>query len=42
LKDGNVDIHYRKSIAYKVKNEYVEFLLHEIKNNKTITLQELL
>jgi len=41
-KDGNVDIHYRKPIAYKVKKEYVEFLLQEIKNNKTITLQELL
>ena len=25
-KDGNVDIHYRKQIAYKVKKEYVEFL----------------
>jgi hypothetical protein len=37
-KDGNVDIHYRKPIAYKVKKEYVEFLLQEIKNNKTITL----
>ena len=41
-KDGNVDIRYRKPIAYKVKKEYVEFLLQEIKNNKTITLQELL
>jgi len=41
-KDGNVDIHYRKPIAYKVKKGYVEFLLQEIKNNKTITLQELL
>ena len=41
-KDGNVDIHYRKPIAYKVKKEYVELLLQEIKNNKTITLQELL
>jgi transposase len=41
-KDGNVDIHYRKPIAYKVKKEYVEFLLQELKNNKTITLQELL
>jgi len=39
-KDGNVDIHYRKPIAYKVKN--VDYLLQEIKNNKTITLQELL
>ena len=41
-KDGNVNIHYRKPIAYKVKKEYVELLLQEIKNNKTITLQELL
>jgi uncharacterized protein YlxP (DUF503 family) len=41
-KEGNVNIHYRKPIAYKVKKEYVEFLLQEIKNNKTITLQELL
>jgi transposase len=41
-KDGNVDIHYRKPIAYKVKKEYVNFLLQELKNNKTITLQELL
>jgi len=41
-KDGNVDIHHRKPIAYKVKKEYVEFLLQELKNNKTITLQELL
>ena len=41
-KDGNVDIHYRKPIAYKVKKEYVDYLLQEIKNNKTITLQELL
>jgi hypothetical protein len=41
-KDGNVNIHYRKPIAYKVKKEYVDFLLQELKNNKTITLQELL
>ena len=41
-KEGNVDIHYRKPIVYKVKKEYVDFLLEEIKNNKTITLQELL
>ena len=41
-KDGNVNIHYRKPIAYKVKKEYVNFLLQELKNNKTITLQELL
>jgi len=40
-KEGNVNKHYRKPIAYKVKKEYVKFLLDEIKKNKTITLQEL-
>ncbi len=29
-KDGNVDIHYRKPVAYNVKKEYVDFLLDEI------------
>ena len=40
-KEGNVNIHYRKPIAYKVKKEYVKFVLDEIKKNKTITLHEL-
>jgi transposase len=40
-KEGNVNKHYRKPIAYKVKKEYVKFLLDELKSNKTITLQEL-
>ena len=40
-KDGNVNIHYRTPVAYKVKKEYVKFLLNEIKKNKTITLYEL-
>ena len=40
-KDGNVDIHHRKPVAYKVKKEYVKFLVDEINKNKTITLQEL-
>jgi transposase len=40
-KEGNVNKNYRKPIAYKVKKEYVKFLLDEIKKNKTITLQEL-
>jgi hypothetical protein len=40
-KDGNVDIHYRKPVAYKVKKKYVKFLVDEINKNKTITLQEL-
>ena len=39
--EGNVDIHYRKPVAYKVKKEYVKFLVDEINKNKTITLQEL-
>lgn len=40
-KEGNVNKHYRNPIAYKVKKEYVNFLLDEIKKNKTITLQAL-
>ena len=40
-KDGNVDINYRKPVAYKVKKEYVKILLDELQNNKTSTLQEL-
>ena len=40
-KEGNVNKHYRKPIAYKVKKEYVKFLLDELKSNNTITLQEL-
>ena len=37
----NVNIHYRKPVAYKVKKEYVKFLVDEINKNKTITLHEL-
>jgi len=37
--EGNVNIHYRKQVAYKVKKEYVKLLV--INKNKTITLQEL-
>ena len=25
-KDGNVDIHYRKPVAYKVKKEYIKLI----------------
>jgi hypothetical protein len=32
----------REPKAYKVKKEYVEFLLEEIKKNKTITIEDLL
>lgn len=32
----------RKPIAYKIKKEHVSFLLNEIKNNKVITMNDLL
>jgi len=41
-KDGTVDNHYREPVAYKVKKEYVRFLLQEIKTNRTVTLHDLL
>ena len=40
--DRNVDINYRKPVAYKVKKEHVDFLLQELKKNKTITMEDLL
>jgi transposase len=40
-KEGNVNKHYRKPVAYKVKKEYVKLLIDEINKNKTITLHEL-
>ena len=40
-KEGNVNKHYRKPIAYKVKKEYVKLLVDEINKNKTITLHDL-
>lgn len=41
---GNVDIHYRKYMHIKWKNnkDYDEFLLQELINNKTTTLQKIL
>jgi transposase len=39
--ERNVNIHYRKPVAYKVKKEYVKFVVDEINKNKTITLHEL-
>lgn len=41
-KDGVIKRYNRKPIAYKVKKEHVSFLLNEIKNNKTITMDDLL
>jgi transposase-like protein len=34
--EGNVNIHYRKPVAYKVKKEYVKFLVDEINKNMKI------
>jgi transposase len=40
-KDGEIKREDRKPITYKVKKEYVKFILHELKVNKTITINEL-
>ena len=40
--NGNVDRINRFPIAYKVQKEHVKFLLDLIKNNKTITMENLL
>jgi transposase len=34
--------HNREPISYKVKKEHIKFILEELKNNKTITINELL
>lgn len=41
-KDGKITGYERKPKAYKVHKEHVEFLLQEIKKNKTITIEDLL
>ena len=41
-KDGKITGYERTPKAYKVHKEHVEFLLGEIKKNKTITIEELL
>jgi transposase len=41
-KEGNLHRHNKTPRAYKVKKEHVSFLLHEIKKNKTITVEDLL
>jgi len=40
--NGNTNNEYRKPIAYKIKKEHIHFILNEIKNNKTITIDDLL
>ena len=39
--DGEIRRYNRKPIAYKVHKEHVKFILNEIVNNKTITMNEL-
>ena len=34
--------HNREPISYKVKKEHIKFILEELKNNKTITIEDLL
>ena len=41
-KDGEITGYNRIPKAYKVHKEHVEFLLQEIKKNKTITINDLL
>ena len=41
-KHKEIKRHNRKPVAYKVKKEHVKFILEELKNNKTITLEEIL
>lgn len=41
-KEGKITGYERKPKAYKVHKEHVEFLLQEIKKNKTITIEDLL
>ena len=41
-KNGKITGYKRRPKAYKVNKEHVDFLLQEIKNNKTITIEDLL
>lgn len=40
--DGEIKRYNREPIAYKIQKSHVKFILNEIKNNKTITLETLL
>ena len=41
-KEGEIKRENREPVAYKVHKEHVKFLTHEIKKNKTITMEDLL
>jgi transposase len=40
--EDSIKRHNRESISYKVKKDHVQFVLDEIKKNKTITIEILL
>jgi transposase len=40
--DGEISGYERNPIATKVRKEHVDFLIHEIKKRKTITMEDLL
>jgi transposase-like protein len=40
--EHSIKRHNRYPVAYKVKKTHIKYILGEIKNNKTITMQELL
>ena len=40
--EKEVKRHNREPISYKIKKEHIKFILEELKNNKTITLHDLL
>ena len=40
--ENEIKRHNRKPISYKIKKEHIKFILEELKNNKTITLHDLL
>jgi len=39
--EGDIKRNNREPVAYKVSKEHVKFIINEIKNNKTITMNEL-
>ena len=40
--ENEIKRHNRKPISYKVKKKHIKFILEELKNNKTITIEDLL
>ncbi len=40
--ENSIKRHNRYPVAYKIKKIHIKYVLHEIKNNKTITIKELL